>query len=127
MRGSSATAACSILRSGAFRNLKMILRNLSMIIQLLFFLGISAKDSDSAKASKRGPLDCETYDFQCCWVIRSWEKMNGEGEIPITSCCTLEEVLCDESGMVKEIDWTAKGLEGNIPDDLAHLTHLTKL
>lgn len=90
--------------------------------------------------AKAQVVSCGPTSPQCCWVVRSWQKMGKATLVNhnnSTACCNylgsitqssgIDNVYCDSDGTVTEIRWTDKNLTGSIPDSILHLVDLEQL
>ena len=99
------------------------------------------------------PVDAQTVSCssdpnsaspQCCWVIRSWQKMGKTTSVSshhATACCNtlvssngattqntgILGVTCFSTGIVTEIKWYAQSLKNSIPAELGNLANLEYL
>ena len=86
------------------------------------------------------PIDAQTVSCssnpnskspQCCWVIRSWQKMGKTTSVNSTdakACCSgIPGVTCTSAGIVTEINWMSRGLVRSIPAVLGNLRNLQRL
>ncbi len=72
---------------------------------------------------------CDGSSPQCCWVVRSWQLMGQLTSVDPTSstaCCSMPGVTCSGS-IVTSINWSGKGLCGQMPQDIGNLTNVTSL
>ena len=121
------------------KNFKIMALSLSALIA-----GVeSQKTTKSTKATKTtnttnttssSIASCTSSSPQCCWVVRSWQLMNGVFTTGINStdnsCCTLPMtgVTCDSTNTkITRIDWVQMGLSGLIPAEIGNLDSLTYL
>ena len=80
-------------------------------------------------------VTCDSSSADCCWVVRSWQLLEGETEsgvdpmIHINSTvgnCGLVRVSSEGSSVI-EIDWFLRALDGPIPTELGNLKSLRRL
>jgi hypothetical protein len=104
--------------------------HLSMInfLLFLFFLGIS-------------PAKGSTCRTQCCSVVKIWKALGKTTTVnpnQAKGCCTklgttftrtsdIPRVHCNTDGEVLRIDWSDRGLKGNISADIGDLVDLQSL
>ena len=86
---------------------------------------------------------CTSSSPECCWVIRSWQKMGkitSASSTNATACCNtlvsstgtkttqtfgIPGVTCNSTGLVTHINWHSyHRLTGSIPPELWNLTNL---
>jgi hypothetical protein len=76
-------------------------------------------------------VSCTSTSYQCCWVIRSWQKMGRTTTVnpaSATGCCSnIGDIDCTSTGIVTKISWSTEGLQGQIPAELGKLTSLQYL
>jgi hypothetical protein len=78
---------------------------------------------------------CTSSSPECCWIIRSWQKMGkitSASSTDATACCYyltsgIPGIKCNSDGIVTEIRWYAQSLQGQIPAELSNLVNLQRL
>jgi hypothetical protein len=94
----------------------------------------------STSATSTATTTCTSSSSECCWVIRSWQKMGKSTTVSstnATACCYvlgsttqtsgIPGVKCTSTGIVTEIRWYYQSLQGQIPPELSNLVNLARL
>jgi len=113
-------------------------KNVHTLIAMTLAILISPADAQTSSTI------CSSTSPGCCWVKRSWQLMGKTTAVSSTSstaCCYyvvsstgtttqttgISGVNCTSTGIVTQLIWSIKGLQGPIPSSLGNLKALTRL
>jgi hypothetical protein len=118
--------------------------SMTTVVRMLVLLGMfSAEVAAKPKDIRAQPKShsCQPSDHECCWVTQFWKEMKGQkttyAASSAASCCEfvgstfqrsgIKGVSCNADGNPTQINWSSKGLSGQIPPEIDMLTNLEYL
>jgi hypothetical protein len=121
------------------KNVPSVIENVPSVIAMTLTMVTLMIPADAQTVS------CTPTSPECCWVIRSWQKMgNTTSASPFsaTACCNtlvsstgtkttqnsgIPGVNCTSTGNVTQITWGDLWLRGPIPIEIGNLKNLVEL